>query len=161
MAWACWEERQGQVVSLKALFSAGKPSGMSNYCLYPVTPPRSPSALPLESQWYWQSHTWGLCLLCTTPQEKGIYPVGSFCLLTAKEVREGCISNATLINVSHTVTVTTLEQSANNLWIVKQKKIVSKSETHLHNTMKLNYETGDGRRELHVLLLKYCILTNV
>lgn len=54
-----------------------------------------------------------LCLLCATPQEKGICPVGSFCLLTAKGVREGPISNATLINVSHTVTVM-LEQSINS-----------------------------------------------
>ena len=53
-----------------------------------------------------------------------------------------------------------LELSVNSPWIVKQKTS-SQSEIHLHNNMKLNYEIGDGKRKLHVLLSKYYVLTNV
>ena len=42
-----------------------------------------------------------------------ICPIGSFCLVTAKGVREGPISNANLSNVSHIVRVRMLELSVN------------------------------------------------
>lgn len=66
-----------------------------------------------------------------------------------------------MINVPHTMTVIMLVLSLSSLQDIETKKIFKKSETHLHNIIKLNYKIGDGRRKLHVLLSKHYVLTNV
>lgn len=66
-----------------------------------------------------------------------------------------------MINVPHTMMVIMLVLSLSSPQDIGAKKIFKKSETQLHNIIKLNYEIGAGRRKLHVLLSKHYVLTNV